>query len=87
MKSLLLCSSLLLFALAGCATVPPTAEANAGPTDICYVCRYNNDLACVNLHVKDTTPRAEYNGKTYYFCSDGCRTDFLKKPEKYLRNK
>jgi len=27
----------------------------------------------------------EYNGKTYYFCCDGCKEKFLKDPEKYLK--
>ncbi len=27
----------------------------------------------------------DYNGKTYYFCSNGCRRAFEKDPEKYLR--
>ena len=25
----------------------------------------------------------EYDGKKYYFCCDGCRKIFLKKPKKY----
>ncbi len=29
----------------------------------------------------------EYNGKTYYFCSDGCKETFVKNPEKYIQNK
>jgi YHS domain-containing protein len=27
----------------------------------------------------------EYNGKTYYFCCDGCKEKFLKNPEKYIK--
>lgn len=27
---------------------------------------------------------SEYQGKTYYFCSPGCKRDFDKDPEKYL---
>jgi Cu+-exporting ATPase len=27
----------------------------------------------------------EYNGKTYYFCCDGCKEKFLKDPEKYIK--
>ena len=27
---------------------------------------------------------SEYNGKTYYFCSLGCKKSFDKDPEKYL---
>ena len=28
---------------------------------------------------------AEYEGKTYYFCSVGCKNDFQEDPEAYLR--
>ena len=28
----------------------------------------------------------EYNGKTYYFCCDGCKEAFVKNPEKYIQN-
>jgi Cu+-exporting ATPase len=29
--------------------------------------------------------KAEYKGKTYYFCAPGCKTVFVKDPEKYLQ--
>ena len=28
--------------------------------------------------------KSEYNGRTYYFCSLGCKKAFDKEPEKYL---
>ena len=28
--------------------------------------------------------KSEYNGKTYYFCSKGCKTSFDKDPERYV---
>lgn len=27
---------------------------------------------------------AEYEGRTYYFCSIGCKEDFVSNPEKYM---
>lgn len=30
--------------------------------------------------------KAEYKGKTYYFCAPGCKVAFEKDPEKYLRD-
>ena len=74
----------LLAMVAGCATSSSNTAQAPGPTETCYVCKFNNDLACVNIKVKDSTPRAEYQGTTYYFCSADCRAAFLKKPEKYL---
>lgn len=29
--------------------------------------------------------QAEYEGQTYYFCAPGCKTAFVKDPEKYLQ--
>ncbi len=31
--------------------------------------------------------KAEYQGKTYYFCSAACRNAFEKSPRKYLKEK
>lgn len=68
--------------LPGCSTVPEARlEANEAT---CHVCRYNNDLACVCVRVAEGTPRTEYNGQPYYFCSEDCRSAFCKKPQKYL---
>ncbi|ODU23816.1 MAG: hypothetical protein ABS95_02995 [Verrucomicrobia bacterium SCN 57-15] len=74
----------LLALIAGCATQSNNAAQSSGPTETCHVCKYNNDLACICVKVKDATPRAEYQGTTYYFCSTDCRVAFLKSPQKYL---
>lgn len=29
--------------------------------------------------------KAEYKGKTYYFCAPGCKAAFEKDPDKYLK--
>ena len=75
--------TLAVLLITGCATEPQT-DAQGGPAAECSVCRYNHDLACVNLKVKDSTPHTEYQGTTYYFCSEDCRAAFLKKPQKYV---
>jgi YHS domain-containing protein len=74
--------------IAGCsgngAKTPVMAStANAGCHAECAVCKANADLACLDVTVNDQTPRYEYNGKTYYFCSDSCRDEFAKNPAKY----
>lgn len=51
----------------------------------CLVCQYDNDLACVDVSVEANTPSTVYQGKSYYFCSDHCRIEFAKSPEKYLK--
>lgn len=43
------------------------------------------DLVCkMKVRAAPDTPHAEYEGKTYYFCCEGCRDDFLADPKKYL---
>jgi YHS domain-containing protein len=71
--------------LCGCATPPRGAAASNGPTGTCTVCRYNNDLACVEFRMKDSTPKVEYHGRTYCFCSKSCEAAFVKNPGKYAR--
>jgi YHS domain-containing protein len=76
-------------------TMPSAAAAGANPVAAsarqpgqhaeCLVCKENADLACVDLTVDKDTPHADYNGKTYYFCSDECKHDFEKHPEKYAK--
>jgi YHS domain-containing protein len=43
----------------------------------------NIDPVC-GMEGKDSI-KAEYNGKTYYFCAQGCKDQFLKNPLKYTR--
>ena len=45
---------------------------------VCPVCGMSVDP-------ERTMWKAEYDGETYYFCSEGCREKFLKKPKKYLK--
>jgi len=64
---------------------PSTNEiADASQHAQCLVCKSEGDLACVDVRVKSDTPRTTYKGATYYFCSDQCRKDFEKDPERYL---
>jgi len=86
MKLLLMCVSLFIFA--GCAA-PETdhASATTQPHAECLVCKYDNDLACVDVKVEPGTPTTTYQGKSYYFCSDHCRDEFAKSPEKYVAQK
>jgi len=49
----------------------------------CPVCKVNNDLGCMNVRVKGDTPKIEYNGRIFYFCSEECKKGFVKHPELY----
>jgi Cu+-exporting ATPase len=35
--------------------------------------------------VTASSPHADYNGKTYYFCCADCPSEFTKDPQKYLK--
>jgi len=34
--------------------------------------------------VKPDSPKTEHQGKTYYFCCEGCVDQFKKKPESFI---
>lgn len=71
-------------ALGGCATCTfYSPRAPEGPTAECPVCRENGDLACLRVTVREATPRTEHGGRVYYFCSEECRAEFERHPEKY----
>ena len=85
MRSMMIGGWVLIALLSGCAASPQHASSAAGPHSECLVCKANADLACVDVSVDGATPRCSYDGKTYYFCSDECRTKFEKDPGKYAR--
>ena len=84
MKSLLF-STLLLAGLS--APLSAARPADKAPRGTCYVCKYNNDLSCVNFRLKPETPKAAHQGQTYVFCGEDCRTAFMKHPTRYLPRK
>jgi YHS domain-containing protein len=43
------------------------------------------DPVCgMDVDPKTAAGKSEYLGKTYYFCSPGCKRDFDKEPQKYV---
>lgn len=43
------------------------------------------DPVCgMDVDEKKAAGQSEYQGKTYYFCSTGCKKSFDKEPEKYV---
>lgn len=44
------------------------------------------DPVCgMQVDEKAAAGTSQYEGKTYYFCSQGCKAAFEKEPEKYAR--
>jgi Cu+-exporting ATPase len=51
-----------------------TEERDAGNTDpVCGMTVRAEDAAC----------SYDYNGKTYYFCAESCKEEFVAAPDKY----
>jgi YHS domain-containing protein len=75
--------SLVALAIAGCASGTNEAQHLAANQDACWPCVSENDLACIKVDVDEQTPTAVYNGKTYHFCSEQCKKEFLANPAKY----
>lgn len=44
------------------------------------------DPVCgMNVNEKKAAGSSTYAGKTYYFCSSNCKTEFEKAPSKYVK--
>jgi YHS domain-containing protein len=80
----LLAVMFVAFAVIGC-TSTPEPQHLAANQDACWVCVHENDLACVKVDVDDKTPSAVYEGKTYHFCSEQCKKEFVANPAKYAK--
>ncbi|MCE9582577.1 MAG: YHS domain-containing protein [Planctomycetes bacterium] len=81
LKTLRLLSLAALLFAAGCAST----QRHDGPTAECPVCVCNHDEECRVVDIKTDTPQTEWDGRTWYFCSDECREAFRKEPEKYAK--
>lgn len=45
------------------------------------------DPVCgMEVSEKAAAGKSDYKGKTYYFCALGCKKEFDKNPEKYLKS-
>ena len=43
------------------------------------------DPVCkMEVDEEDTPATSEYNGKTYYFCCEGCKEEFDRNPSAYV---
>lgn len=43
------------------------------------------DPVCkIIIEKEEAKAEFEYKGETYYFCSENCKEEFIKNPEKYL---
>ena len=47
--------------------------------------RVKDPVCGMEVDPKKATATHDYQGKTYYFCSPGCKASFVKEPAKYLK--
>ena len=63
----------------------PEAREAAAPAKA----KIGDEVTCaidgMRMPLQADTPSAEYQGKTYYFCSDTEKQTFLKDPERYTK--
>jgi len=76
---------LALFSPACTSAAPADANSVTCVHAECPCCVPNGDLACIDVVVEPTTPSWEYEGKTYYFCSEDCLNAFVKNPLRYAK--
>jgi len=74
-----------LCSFTGCSTSQPQSVSDGKVHAECCVCKFNADLACIDVVVDDKTPRCTYDGKTFYFCSEQCCKKFQKSPAKFAK--
>lgn len=58
--------------------VVPPGQAKVGDKTTCPV-------SGEEFTVTESSPKVEYEGKTYYFCCPGCDKKFQSNPQKYLK--
>jgi Cu+-exporting ATPase len=47
----------------------------------------HKDPVCgMNVDERQATGQSQYQGETYYFCSQGCKSKFDQNPQQYARN-
>ena len=84
-KFLLLLSAAAL-AIPSCSAPAAPAVARPGEQiELCPVCAWRGDLACMDVVVDDQTPKADFDGRTWWFCSEECRERFVKDPARFAR--
>jgi YHS domain-containing protein len=62
-----------------------TPAVKEGYAALCPVCIHYKDGSCREVKVDGKTPKADSQGKTYYFCSPSCVKTFLRKPRKFVK--
>jgi YHS domain-containing protein len=90
LKHTLVALALALSACGGAAQSTPASSASTpaaamkAPGEAKVGDRTHCPVSGEEFTVTESSPKAEYNGKTYYFCCGGCDTKFKADPQKFL---
>ncbi len=89
MKHVLLALTLALAACGGSNNAPASSASQSqaavkAPGEAKVGDRTRCPVSGEEFVVTESSPKAEYNGKTYYFCCGGCDTKFKADPQKFL---
>jgi YHS domain-containing protein len=87
--SVLLLASASLVAACGGSSPQPSSPAGAvgtlkAPGEAKVGDRSKCPVSGEDFVVSETSPKVEYQGKTYYFCCPGCAKKFEGDPQKFL---
>ncbi len=91
MKSLVILSAVLCLSCASTTSAKASEAAATSPVDVvkpngqvAVGDKTNCPVTGETFVVKADSDKVEYEGKTYYFCCDGCADDFKKEPAKFV---
>lgn len=62
----------------------PIVEALPVPGKDKEVFTMTDPVCKMEINREDAEASSEYNGQTYYFCSEECKESFDKRPDKYV---
>ena len=86
-KRIVFALALALAACGGSSTNTPATSASQPALKAPGEARVGDKTRCPvsgeEFVVTESSPKAEYNGKTYYFCCGGCDTKFKADPQKF----
>jgi len=73
--------AITMLLVVGCSKKAETVDETATNTEETVIC----PVTGTETTPSEASGKMEYEGKTYYFCCAGCKPEFEKDPQKYLK--
>jgi P-type Cu+ transporter len=77
-------TTIAILLLAACSTHTTYSHHKKTEPSESAVARTTDPVCGMEVNPK-ASPREEYQGRTFYFCSEGCEEEFKKSPAAYVR--